>query len=244
MIVATVTMEMTCPSTAARVAGELGATPAGAFDMTAACCGFLYAMNMADSIIRAGRANRIGIVGCDWMSSILDYDDRTCSILFGDAAGSAILEATEDPAKGSVYQSMHADGRGWPALYIPRKERDLAEGDPEEGIRMGCLRMNGGRSQVRGEPVPERHLERVAAELQPDEIGSYIYLVKPASSKASRSSDSPEKVYVNIDEYGNSSAGSVGLCLDEIAEGLIDGPSPPCSWRSAAAWLVQFGRNW
>ncbi|NCF40932.1 MAG: 3-oxoacyl-ACP synthase, partial [Planctomycetia bacterium] len=99
VIVATVTMEMTCPSTAARLAGKLGATPAGAFDITAACCGFMYALNLADSLIRVGRANRILIVGCDCMSSIIDYDDRSVSILFGDAAGSAVLEAVDDPTR-------------------------------------------------------------------------------------------------------------------------------------------------
>ncbi len=232
VIVATVTMEMTCPSTAARVAGALGAAPAGAFDITAACCGYLYALNVADSLIRAGRANRIGIVGCDWMSSILDYDDRTCSILFGDAAGAAVLEATEDPTKGSIYQTLHADGRGWPALYIPRRERDLAEDDSADGNRLGCLRMNGREVYKFAVSTFQKAIADAleATELQPDDIGSYVCHQSNAriiESAVEKLGLPPEKVYVNIDEYGNSSAGSVGLCVDQMRrKGIMDETKP------------------
>lgn len=232
VIVATVTSEMTCPSTAARVAGELGATPAGAFDVAAACCGFVYALNLADSLVRVGRADRIGIVGCDWMSSIIDYDDRTCSILFGDAAGAAVLEATDDPSKGCIYQTLNADGRGWPALYIPRRERDLADADDVDGNRLGCLRMNGREVYKFAVNQFQKAISDAleTTELGPDDIGSYVCHQSNAriiESAVEKLGLPPEKVYVNIDEYGNSSAGSVGLCLDEMRrKDILDQTKP------------------
>ncbi|MDA7660050.1 ketoacyl-ACP synthase III [bacterium] len=239
VIVATVTMEMTCPSTAARLAGKLGATPAGAFDITAACCGFMYALNLADSLIRVGRANRILIVGCDCMSSIIDYDDRSVSILFGDAAGSAVLEAVDDPTRGSVYQSLQADGRGWPSLYIPRKASQIAEGDEDNPIKLGNLRMNGREvykfAVTRFQRAIKDAFEKTG--LQPDEFGAFIChqsnarIIESAVEKLGLPED---KVYVNIDRFGNSSAGSVGLCLDQMRKaGRIDESKP--------TMLVAFG---
>ena len=221
LIVGTVTSEMSCPSTSARLTAEIGATPAAAFDVAAACCGFVYSLNLADSLIRLGRADRIGIVGVDHMSSILDYDDRACSILFGDAAGAAILEATDDPGQGSIYQTMHADGRGWGSLYIPRLERDLVEGDKVEDMKLGCLRMNGREVYKFAVTKFQRSIKQALDTLgfQPDDIGSYICHQSNAriiESAVEKLCLPPERVYINIDRYGNTSAGSVGLCLDEM----------------------------
>ena len=135
IIVATVTMEMTCPSTACRIAAAIGATPAGAFDITAACSGFLYAFNLADSLIRSGRHKKIGVIGCDTMSSIVDYSDRGTSILFGDAAGAAILVADEDRSRGCMYQKLQANGNDWPSLYLPRREQERQpEDEPDNAL--------------------------------------------------------------------------------------------------------------
>ena len=224
VMLGTTTPEMACPSTAARLAGRIGATPAGAFDLTAACCGFLYGLNMADSIIRSGRADRIAVVGADAMSTLMDYDDRTCSILFGDAAGAVIVEADDDPTRGSVYQTMHADGEGWAALYIPRSEQDLAEGDDPDSIKMGCLRMNGREvykfAVTRFQTAIKDALE--ATELAPEDVGTYICHQSNAriiESAIEKLGLPPERVLINIDEYGNTAAGSVGLCLDELVRG-------------------------
>lgn len=221
VMLGTTTPEMACPSTAARLAGEIGATPAAAFDLTAACCGFLYGMNMADSIIRAGRADRIAVIGADAMSTVLDYEERTCSILFGDAAGAAILEAVDDPERGSMYQTMHADGQGWAALYIPREESQLAEGASPEEAKMGCLRMNGREvykfAVSRFQSAIKDALD--ATGLAPEDVGIYICHQSNAriiESAIEKLDLPPEKVYINIDEYGNTAAGSVGLCLDEL----------------------------
>lgn len=239
VIVGTVTPVMSCPSTAARLTAEIGATPAAAFDVAAACCGFLYSLNLADSLIRVGRADRVAIVGVDHMSSILDYDDRSCSILFGDAAGSAVLEATDDTSQGSIYQTMHADGRGWESLYIPRKPEDVVEGDESESKKLGCLRMNGREVYKFAVTKFQRSIKNAlqATNLEPEDIGSYIChqsnarIIESAVDKLGLPS---ERVYINIDEYGNTSAGSVGLCLDEMRRKEILDQSKP-------TLLVAFG---
>ena len=96
IIVATVTAEMTCPSTACRVSMALGAAPAAAFDLVAACSGFVYSINIADPLVRSGIYRTIGVVGCDAMTTVVDFSERTVSVLFGDAAGAVVLQRDDD----------------------------------------------------------------------------------------------------------------------------------------------------
>jgi len=220
IILASVTSEMTCPSNACRVAAALGAAPAAAFDLVAACSGFVYASNVADSLIRSGRHQRIGVIGCDAMSSVMDYDERTVSILFGDAAGALVLEADDDPDRGCIYQRMHADGTNWPVLYLPRRQEDVVENAPGQPTRLGCLRM-GGREVYKFAvttfiDLMKRSLDE--AGLQVDDIAQYVCHQSNAriiESAVEKLNLPEERVYVNIGEYGNSSAGSVGLCFDQ-----------------------------
>lgn len=143
IILGTVTAEMTCPSNACRIAAEIGAQPAAAFDLVAACSGYVYSLNVAETMVRSGRYNKVGVIGCDAMTTIVDYDDRSVSILFGDAAGAAILVADDDKKLGCRYQLMQSDGRSWESLYIPRREVDVPESDSDNPIKLGCLRMAG-----------------------------------------------------------------------------------------------------
>ena len=222
LIVSTVTMEMSCPSTACRIAAEIGAAPAGAFDLAAACSGFVYGMNLADSLIRSGRHAKIGVIGCDTMSSIIDYSDRGTSILFGDAAGAAVLVADEDPNRGCIYQRIQADGNSWKTLYLPRREQDFQPDDPSNNAP-GYLRMHGrevykfavGKFQWAISDALEH------TKLSPGDISAYIChqsnlrIIDSAVEKLDLPRD---RVYINIDKYGNSSAGSVGLCLDQMRQ--------------------------
>ena len=230
IIAASVTSEMTCPSNACRVATEIDAAPAGAFDIVAACSGFVYAMNLADSLIRSGRHRAIGVIGCDAMSKAVDYEERTVSVLFGDAAGSAILVRDDDPLKGSIFQTMEADGSSWPSLYLPRKESDVPPGSTETSIRMGKLRMDG-RDVYRFAVSKFKNVIKEAlkaTDLKVDDVSEFIChqsnirIIESAKEKLGLPDD---KVYVNIDRYGNTSAGSVGLCLDELnkAGRLVEG---------------------
>jgi 3-oxoacyl-[acyl-carrier-protein] synthase-3 len=221
VIVATVTMEMTCPSVACRIAGAVGAKNAAAFDLVAACSGFVYALNLAETMIRAGRARTCAVIGSEAMSSILDYTDRTVSILFGDAAGCAIIQRDEDPSKGCIYQHMGADGIGGNALYIPKREMDIPADDRDNPIRLGYLRMNGKEvfrfAVTKFKEVMEDAFAKTG--LTPDDVSqvichqSNIRIIDAAREKLGID---PAKIYVNIDRYGNSSAGSVPLCLDEL----------------------------
>jgi 3-oxoacyl-[acyl-carrier-protein] synthase-3 len=221
VIVASVTSEMTCPSTACRVADAVGATPAGAFDLVAACCGFVYALNTAEALLRTGHYRTIGIIGCDTMTTVMDYDDRTVSVLFGDAAGAAILQRDEDATSGCLYQTLQADGHMWPSLYMPRRSEDIPESDIDNPIRLGCLRMNG-REIYRFAVSKFREVIRDALDatgLQVDQISQFIChqsnirIIDAAKDKLHLPED---RVYINIDKFGNTSAGSVGLCFDQL----------------------------
>ncbi|MSR45185.1 MAG: ketoacyl-ACP synthase III [Phycisphaerales bacterium] len=221
IIVGTVTAEMTCPSVAARVGAALGAVPAAAFDLSAACSGFVYGMNLAQALIRSGQFKTIGVVGSEAMSSIVDYSDRTVSILFGDAAGAAVLSRDPDPRIGCLYSTMGADGRGWESLYIPRHAGDVPEHDRNNPIAMGHLRMNGKEvfrfAVTKFREVIEDAMSKTG--LTAESVGqvichqSNIRIIESAREKLGLPS---EKVYINIDRFGNSSAGSVGLCLDQL----------------------------
>ena len=221
IIIGTVSAEMSCPSVACRVSDALGAAPAGAFDLVAACSGFVYSINVADSLVRAGRNSAVGVVGCDTMTTASDFSERTVSILFGDAAGAAILVRDEDPSVGCIYQSNQADGSMWESLYIPRLPRDVPERDRDNPIKLGCLRMNG-REIYKFAVAKFRQVIREALNatgLSVDQISQFVCHqsnVRIIDAAKDRLGLPPEKVYVNIDRYGNSSAGSVGLCLDEL----------------------------
>lgn len=226
LIVATVSMEMTCPSVSCRVLAELGAGHAGAIDMTAACCGWVFALNTAHDLIRMGSYSTVGVVGCDTLSELMDYstEGRGCAIIFGDAAGAVVLRATDDPAKGILAQAMHADGNGWQDLYIPRAERDFPPGVENHARKMGIMQMNG-REVFKfavgtfGDLIDET-LQK--AGLTPDQVDHYVCHQSNArilESARERFGLPREKVYVNIDRVGNTSSGSVPVCLDELRKG-------------------------
>ncbi|PKL33981.1 MAG: 3-oxoacyl-ACP synthase [Planctomycetes bacterium HGW-Planctomycetes-2] len=221
IVLASVTGEMSCPSTACRVAANVGAGTAGAFDLLAACSGFVYAMTLAHDHIRMGRGRSVAVIGCDVMSSVMDYSDRGVSILFGDAAGAAILRATDDPALGIISSAMHADGSRWHDLYLPRKQRDFPEGASFTPDKVGHLQMNG--REVYKFAVGtfcgliEETLQKVG--LDAHQIDHYICHQSNArmlDSARERFGLPHEKMYVNIDRFGNCSAGSIPVCLDEL----------------------------
>jgi 3-oxoacyl-[acyl-carrier-protein] synthase III len=219
VIVGTVSGTMTCPSTACRVAAEVGAIGAGAFDVLAACSAFVYGTNIAHDLIRGGNYKTIAVIGCDLMSSLLDYSNRSVSILFGDAAGAAILRASDDPTKGTLTSVMHADGRGWTDLFIPTRESDFPESQPDE-YRLGTLRMNGRsvyKFAVSKFPqLIQETLDKV--ELTASDIDLFVCHqsnLRMLESARERFGIPEEKMPINIDRLGNCSAGSVATLLDE-----------------------------
>lgn len=223
VIIGTVSGSSTVPSTACRVAAEVGAGHACAFDITAACSGFVYGLNVAHAMIRSGGRRTVAVLGADTMSTIVDPLDRRTVILFGDAAGAAILRPTDDTSKGVVAESMHADGSRWHALYLPHHERDFPPGATWEDGPPGRLRMNGREVykfavKMFSELITET-LDK--ASLSADDIDMFIAHQSNArilESARERFGIPKEKMYVNIDHYGNCSAGSVPLCLSQLRQ--------------------------
>ena len=221
LIVGTVTGEMTCPSTACRVLANLGSKTTAGFDILAACCGFVYGLNTAYDMIRVGTYKNVGVVGCDVMTRVVDYGNRSISILFGDAAGAAILSATDDTSRGRLAGGLHADGSRWHDLYIPRSEFDYPEGVERTTTSTSSLQMNGREvyrfavgtfSTLIGDTLEQ-------AGLKVSDIDMFVCHQSNArmlESARSRLGIPEEKMYINIDRFGNCSAGSVPLCLDEL----------------------------
>jgi 3-oxoacyl-[acyl-carrier-protein] synthase-3 len=155
------------------------------------------------------------------MSALVDYTDRGVSILFGDAAGAVVLERDDDPDRGSIYQSMHADGSSWECLYIPQRPQELRENDATANIPLGKLRMHGREVYKFAVPKLIEIIDEAlkTTGLSPADVSQFVCHQSNAriiESAIAKLGLSPEKVHMNIEHYGNSSAGSVGLCLDEL----------------------------
>jgi len=225
ILCATMCAEMACPPTACRVAAELGAGNAGAMDLSAACCGFVYAMNIAHDLIRSGSYKAIGVIGADTLSRFLEYstEGRNTAIIFGDAAGAAVLTACDDPSKGVLAQAMHADGNGWKEIYTPRTPFDFPPGVTPDPAMYGRVYMNGAtvfKFAVGTFPgLIQETLDK--AGLTAADVDMFVCHQSNARilhAARERFGLPEEKLYINIDRYGNTVAASVPLCLHELRE--------------------------
>lgn len=225
LVLATVGSEMSCPASACRVLHEIGGGNGGAMDIVAACSGWVYSLNMASELIRGGRYKTIAVIGAEVLSDVVRYDTsgRATAILFGDAAGAVILRDTPDVSKGVLAQTMHSDGGGWKELYIPRAERDFPEGEYKSPDQFGLMFMNGRtvfKFAVSTFPaVIQQTLDKVG--MDADDVDMYICHqsnIRILEAARQRFGLPKEKLYVNIDRYGNTSAASVPLCLDELVK--------------------------
>jgi len=220
IILASVTGETRCPSTSCRIAANVGAVNAGAFDVMAACSGFVYSLNIASAMIRTGEHRTVGVIGCDVMSNIIDLADRNNVVLFGDAAGAAVLSATDDLSKGVIASQMHADGRGWADLHLPYTIGDLSEHDNPGLVRYGRLQMRGREVFKFAVSTFPKLIESTCeqAGIEVDDVALFISHqsnLRILDASRERLGIPAEKLYVNIQDYGNSSSGSTPLCLDE-----------------------------
>lgn len=221
LIIGCCTQEMNVPSTSCRVASKMGIRHAGAFDLIAGCSGFVYALNVGDTMVRSGRYKAVGVVGCDVLTNITDTSERTVSILFGDAAGAVILTPDPDASRGCQYQTMSADGGSWQTLYQPMRADQVLDWDRDNPIRLGCLRMQGREvykfAVTKFREVIEDAL--LTTGLSVDDVAQFVChqsnarIIESAKEKIGLPDD---KVLINIDRYGNTSAGSVALCFDEL----------------------------
>ena len=220
VLLATMTAEMSCPSTAARVVHDVGAEPAGAVDLAAACSGFVYGLNHAEALISSGHYKTVAVIGAETLSKITNYEDRKTCILFGDAAGAAILTADDDTSRGCLAQTMRSNGALWGELYVPRNESDLPESHDGFTGRFNTLQMNGQEvfkfAVTTTQAIIDETLEK--AGVTPADLAAVI----PHQSNrrilelVKKRMDLPDgKMVINIDKYGNTSAASVPLCLHE-----------------------------
>jgi 3-oxoacyl-[acyl-carrier-protein] synthase-3 len=222
LICATMTQDMICPATGCQVVAKLGAVPCGAFDLNAACSGFVTALNLAAALMRTGAYRHIAVVGAEQLSRIVNWKDRNTCVLFGDAAGAAIVSRTSDPSQGCLYQSMNSDGGRWADLYVPRHDRQIPHAGAFNG-ELDKLQMNGREVFKFAVNTFQKMLEDAIAAcgLGKDQIKviiphqSNIRILSAAREKLGFSED---KLYINLDRYGNTSAASVALCLHELME--------------------------
>lgn len=222
VIVATITPEMVCPNTAARVVAQLGADPAGAMDLSAACSGFVYALNVAASLVESGQYRTVGVIGAETLSKIVDYTDRRTCILFGDGAGAAVVQAVDDENRGCLHQSMHSNGHLWGELYVPQKEDHLPDGHLFTGA-YNTFQMNGKEVYKFAVTTTQKMMAQTldAAGVKAEDLALVIShqsnkrILESARDKFGLPED---KLYINIDRYGNTSAASAPICLHEAYE--------------------------
>ena len=211
IIVATSTPDMVFPSTACIVQNKLGIHGCAAFDMQAVCSGFVYALSVADSMIRTGAANKALVIGAEVFSRILDFKDRTTCVLFGDGAGAVVLEASATP--GILASEMHADGRHVGILCVP--------GNVSGGEVLGhpLLKMDGPAVFKLAVGVLEDVARSVLAkadrtEADIDWLIPHQANIRIMQSTAKKLKLSLDKLVVTVDEHGNTSAASIPLALD------------------------------
>jgi len=227
IIVATITPEMVFPSTASFVQRDLEANKAWVFDLAAACSGFVYGLSIVQQFIESGRFKNALVIGAETLTKITDWTDRRSCILFGDGAGAVVLEQKSDGRKGILYSTMHSDGNRWEALncqaYGSRYPAAKKLEDPKK-IYM----------QIRGREVYQQAIRRIVetvnhclnhCDLTIDDITmliSHQMNARIIESAAKRLNLPDEKVFLNISEYGNTSAASVPIAFDDcVRKGRI-----------------------
>ena len=220
IIVATVTPDMFFPATACLVQTKIGATNAWGFDVSAACSGFLFALQTGASLIEGGRYKKVLVIGADKMSAITNYTDRNICILFGDAGSAVLLEPTEDKSLGLQDSILRVDGTGKDALYM-LGGGSLNPASHETVDKKWHYIYQDGKAVFK---VAVKGMADVSAELMEKsnlKSEDIAYLVphqanlRIIDATAQRMGISRDKVMINIDKYGNTTAATIPLCLTE-----------------------------
>jgi 3-oxoacyl-[acyl-carrier-protein] synthase-3 len=223
VIVGTTTPDFLYPSLASIVQHRIGAPTGGAFDVQAACSGFLYALTIADQFLRTGKYEKILVLGAEMPSRLVNWDDRASCVLFGDGAGAAVVGLSENPSRGMLSSCLGADGSTWKMLYQPA-------GGTRQPIDAEGLEQKLNKTRMEGNEVYKvavRTLLAMAkgaleeAGLTIDDIDLFVphqANLRIIDAVGKRLGIDPEKVFVNIDRYGNTSAASIPLALREALD--------------------------
>jgi 3-oxoacyl-[acyl-carrier-protein] synthase III len=222
IIVATITPDMFFPNVACLVQNNIHAKNAWAFDFSAACSGFLFALQTGASFIESGRYKKVLVIGADKMSAITDYTDRNNCILFGDAASAVLLEPTENPELGLIDSILHVDGSGQEALYMKGGGSLNPPSHETVDKKMHYIYQDGktvfkaavkGMADVSYDIMQKNNLQSEdVAYLVPHQANLRII-----DSTAKRMGITMDKVMINIQKFGNTTAATIPLCLCEFS---------------------------
>lgn len=221
VLVATCTGDYPLPATACLVQHQLGATKAAACDLSAACCGFVYALSVADAYVRTGMRHVL-VIGSEVMSAIMDWTDRNTCILFGDGAGAAVVSAS-DGDRGILSTHLRSDGNLCDLIAVPGGGSRMPPSEKVIAERMQYIKMKGNETFK----VAVRMLEEIAREtLAANQLGVEdldLYVPHQANLRilravADRLGLPTEKVMLNLERYGNTSAASIPIALDEAVQ--------------------------
>ena len=228
LIVTTTTPDYKFPSTASIVLGKLGLKNAFAFDFSAACCGFLYTLDVAASMIQSGRYKKIIVIGADKMSSLVDYTDRATCVLFGDGAGAVLVEATEEENVGVQNSYLRTDGQGLPFLHMKAGGSVCPPSHFTVDHRLHYLYQEGRTvfryavTDMSNDVMKILEMNNLKADdvnwVIPHEAN--LRIIEAVTKRAGIPLD---KVVVNIDHYGNTSAATIPLALWDAESNLKKG---------------------
>ena len=228
LIVTTTTPDYKFPSTASIVLGKLGLKNAFAFDFSAACCGFLYTLDVAASMIQSGRYKKIIVIGADKMSSLVDYTDRATCVLFGDGAGAVLVEATEEENVGVQNSYLRTDGQGLPFLHMKAGGSVCPPSHFTVDHRLHYLYQEGRTvfryavTDMSNDVMKIMEMNNLTADdvnwVIPHEAN--LRIIEAVTKRAGIPLD---KVVVNIDHYGNTSAATIPLALWDAESNLKKG---------------------
>ncbi len=220
ILCATVTPEMMFPSTACFIQAGLGCRPIGAFDLLAACSGFVYGLVVGSQFIQNGSCRNVLVIGAETLSRIVDYSDRGSCILFGDGASAAILSATHESGRGLHYFRLYADGSNHELLHLPGGGSRHPASAETVARGLHFMKLNG-REVYRFAVTRLQELIQEAmteCRLTVDDVALVIphqVNQRIIDSAVRHMNFPPEKVMSNLDRYGNTSAASVAIALDE-----------------------------
>lgn len=224
IIVATVSGDYIWPATACLVQEKLGASRAAAYDISAACAGFIYALANADAMARTGMVQRALVIGVDCLTRQMDWTDRSTCILFGDAAAAVVVESASDGDRGVVQTFMRADGGGHCHIIMEAGGTKYPIGSPEGEGKSNHIFMAGSEVFRFAVNAMGDACEQVLnqAGITADEVDLFVphqANIRIIEAAAKRLQLPAEKIFINVDRYGNTSGASIPLALDEAVSG-------------------------